>query len=338
MTNKTLLLLAVFIRCCFFGNATDADTVKAVQFLAEVQLPQPKGNKKVTAGIRTSLVQLSFANKGNQKVIRFTFPEKASIAATGLDAQLGKKGRIEWPFNWDTSTSYKLLLSIATDSASNFVLYSGYVFLPQAGKWKLIGTCKIIGEWGYIKEPSFFVATSKKKDLTKMNNVISQAWLQRPSGSWLNLLGSEPFQQVINVASSIDSSKQETIDNSFIESMLTMGSIDTRNKANGLYYTILKEGTGNTIQNSDTVTVHYKGYLLSDGTLFDQTKDKPATFPLSRLIKGWQLGVPLCKTGGKIKLVIPSGLAYSIRTRAAKIPPNSVLVFEIEVVDTKPKL
>jgi FKBP-type peptidyl-prolyl cis-trans isomerase len=53
------------------------------------------------------------------------------------------------------------------------------------------------------------------------------------------------------------------------------------------------------------------------------------------LIRGWQIGVPLCKVGGKIRLVIPSNLAYSIRTRAAKIPPNSILVFEIEVVDAK---
>ena len=53
--------------------------------------------------------------------------------------------------------------------------------------------------------------------------------------------------------------------------------------------------------------------------------------------QGWQLGVPLCKVGGKIKLVIPSALAYSVRTRAPKIPPNSILVFEVEVLDAKPE-
>ena len=69
--------------------------------------------------------------------------------------------------------------------------------------------------------------------------------------------------------------------------------------------------------------------------LVPQALYKPATFPLNRLIKGWHIGVPLCKVGGKIKLVIPSGLGYSVRTRAAKIPPNSILVFEIEVLDAK---
>ena len=101
----------------------------------------------------------------------------------------------------------------------------------------------------------------------------------------------------------------------------------------------MKEGTGRQVSLNDTVVAQYKGYLFADGTLyFDQTKDKPATFPLKRLIMGWQIGVPLCKVGGKIKLVIPSDLAYSIRTRAANIPPNSILVFEIEVVEVKPAL
>lgn len=140
------------------------------------------------------------------------------------------------------------------------------------------------------------------------------------------------------MASHIDSSRQAALETSFIEAMRNKSAADASNEAHGLYYTIIKEGTGKTVQISDTVTVHYKGYLLKDGTIFDQTKEKPATFPLSRLIKGWQLGVPLCKTGGTIKLIIPSGLAYSIRTRAAKIPPNSILVFEIEVVETRPKL
>ena len=97
----------------------------------------------------------------------------------------------------------------------------------------------------------------------------------------------------------------------------------------------MKEGTGKQVSVNDTVVAYYKGYLFNDGLVFDQTKDKPATFSLKRLIRGWQIGLPLCNVGGKIKLVIPSDLAYSIRTRAAKIPPNSILVFEIEVVEVK---
>jgi len=56
---------------------------------------------------------------------------------------------------------------------------------------------------------------------------------------------------------------------------------------------------------------------------------------LKRLIKGWQIGLPVCKVGGKIKLIIPSGLAYSIRSMNAAIPLNSIMVFDIEVLGVK---
>ncbi|MBA4197680.1 MAG: hypothetical protein C0459_09020 [Chitinophaga sp.] len=52
-------------------------------------------------------------------------------------------------------------------------------------------------------------------------------------------------------------------------------------------------------------------------------------------MKGWQIGLPLCKVGGTIRLIIPSALAYSIRSRSKAIPPNSILVFDIEVLGVK---
>ncbi len=88
----------------------------------------------------------------------------------------------------------------------------------------------------------------------------------------------------------------------------------------GVYYGILKEGTGRTISVNDTVTAFYKGYIFNDGAIFDQTDKEPRTFPLGRLIKGWQVGLAGTKVGGK-QLLIPSVYAYGIRTRAAKIPP-----------------
>jgi FKBP-type peptidyl-prolyl cis-trans isomerase len=84
--------------------------------------------------------------------------------------------------------------------------------------------------------------------------------------------------------------------------------------------------------------VHYKGWLYSNGNVFDETKEKPATFPLSRLIKGWQTGLIECRVGGKIRLFIPSGSAYGIRTFSPNIPPNSILVFDVEVLEVKEKV
>jgi FKBP-type peptidyl-prolyl cis-trans isomerase len=97
----------------------------------------------------------------------------------------------------------------------------------------------------------------------------------------------------------------------------------------------LEKGTGAPVEVSDTVQVFYKGYFLASGEIFDQTGATPASFPLRRLIKGWQIGVPLGNVGSKVRIIIPSGLAYGIRNRSAKIAPNSILVFEIQVVSVR---
>jgi FKBP-type peptidyl-prolyl cis-trans isomerase len=109
-------------------------------------------------------------------------------------------------------------------------------------------------------------------------------------------------------------------------------------QTNHVYYTMLKEGSGNTVNVTDTVTVFYTGSLLKDGSVFDGTKDKPAIFPLSRLIKGWQYALVKCNVGGKVRVYIPSGLAYATRLRSKNIPPNSILVFDIEVIEAKKKI
>lgn len=140
---------------------------------------------------------------------------------------------------------------------------------------------------------------------------------------------------LIELNKNSDSLVQSQKEKAEIEMAVASKKIDTTASVNGVYYQILKEGTGRLVKVSDTVSVFYKGSLLSDGSVFDQTKDKPASFPLNRLIKGWQIGLPLCKEGGKIRLIIPSGLAYNIRSRSKAIPPNSILIFDIEVLATK---
>jgi len=100
----------------------------------------------------------------------------------------------------------------------------------------------------------------------------------------------------------------------------------------GLQYKILKEGTGNFPNATDTVTVHYKGMLM-DGTVFDSSIDRgqPISFPLDQVIKGWTEGVQKCKIGGKINLFIPSDLAYGDKA-TGPIPAGSLLIFEVELI------
>jgi FKBP-type peptidyl-prolyl cis-trans isomerase len=96
----------------------------------------------------------------------------------------------------------------------------------------------------------------------------------------------------------------------------------------------ITEGTGDIVPVGGTVTAHYTGALAKDGTIFQSSHDfgDPVTFPLDRVIKGWTDGVPGMKVGGTRRLIIPSAQAYGSVRAAANIPPNSDLVFDIELV------
>ena len=100
----------------------------------------------------------------------------------------------------------------------------------------------------------------------------------------------------------------------------------------GLQYRVSKAGTGRTPKATDTVTVHYRGTLI-DGTEFDSSykRNKPAKFRIDRIIAGWTEALQLMKEGAKWKLFISPDLGYGERG-AGKIPPNSTLIFEVELI------
>jgi len=103
--------------------------------------------------------------------------------------------------------------------------------------------------------------------------------------------------------------------------------------ASGIGITTLKEGTGANPKMTDTVKVHYRG-TLENGQEFDSSykRGEPATFPLRRVIPCWTEGVQSIKVGGKAKLVCPPQLAYG-NQNVPGIPPNSTLIFEVELLD-----
>ncbi|HEV3252328.1 MAG TPA: FKBP-type peptidyl-prolyl cis-trans isomerase [Puia sp.] len=101
----------------------------------------------------------------------------------------------------------------------------------------------------------------------------------------------------------------------------------------GLQYEVITQGTGEKPNAISTVTCHYHGSLI-DGTVFDSSvkRGKPASFPLNGVIKGWTEGLQLMSVGSKWRFFIPSNLGYGDRQAGSEIGPNSVLIFEVELL------
>lgn len=122
------------------------------------------------------------------------------------------------------------------------------------------------------------------------------------------------------------------------ENKKNKGVVET---ATGLQYQVIKAGEGKSPAAADTVKVHYRG-TLTNGTEFDSSYKggQPAVFQVGRVISGWTEALQLMKPGAKYKLVIPSDLAYGAQSKGEHISPNSVLVFEVELLEVMaaPKL
>jgi FKBP-type peptidyl-prolyl cis-trans isomerase FkpA len=130
-----------------------------------------------------------------------------------------------------------------------------------------------------------------------------------------------------------DSAAQAAKDEAAIQAYLTANpSIQATKGTNGLYYQILKEGTGAKPTSTSIVSVNYVGKLLN-GNTFDE--GNLSNMPLTNLVPGWGYGLPYVNTGGRILLILPSALGYGNSSPGAAIPANSVLVFTIDLLSFK---
>jgi len=323
-------LFCVGAFCQKNDSYTVPDSIKVTGYYAEIKITESSKSKKNLTGISADKAILGLAYNKEQKVITFEsgyFHGKVKFMSYGIDVHYLDGQSCFWNYEWKENETYPLLISTASDSATNETLYSGYIFLPDEKKWKLITT--------FSYDSAFSIKFTANKTDKKSAVTFSNRWLQRSNGSWKALDSQTTQPPVLRHMSNIDSLGQQKIDEDLYGHKVPRDSLTYEN---GVFYQTIKEGTGRMINVTDTVTVYYKGSLLLDGSIFDQTKQKPATFPLERLIKGWQLGLVHCKVGGKMRLYITSGSAYGIRTRSANIPPNSILVFDVEVLDAKERI
>jgi FKBP-type peptidyl-prolyl cis-trans isomerase FkpA len=106
--------------------------------------------------------------------------------------------------------------------------------------------------------------------------------------------------------------------------------------SSGLQFEVITEGQGRNPAASDVVSVNYEGTLI-DGTVFDSsyTRGEPAEFPLDQVIPGWTEGIQLMKVGSVYRFFIPSSLAYGEQGAGDMIPPNSALIFKVELLSIK---
>ena len=133
----------------------------------------------------------------------------------------------------------------------------------------------------------------------------------------------------------IEAEKAEAEKKELMLQKLSEITADAKTTDSGLQYVMIEEGSGKSPEAGQNVSVHYSGYLM-DGTKFDSSYDRgePITFPIGqgRVIPGWDEGITLLKVGGKAKLIIPPNLGYGNRA-IGPIPPNSTLIFDVELVD-----
>ncbi len=141
------------------------------------------------------------------------------------------------------------------------------------------------------------------------------------------------MQQKVSAEVAAAAEKQLALGHSYLA--MNKARAGVTETASGLQYEVLTKGTGARPKDTDTVKVHYHGTLI-DGTVFDSSvqRGEPVEFPVTGVIQGWVEALQLMSVGDKWKLTIPPAIAYGPRAKG-NIPPNSVLIFEVELLGIK---
>lgn len=176
--------------------------------------------------------------------------------------------------------------------------------------------------------------TGFEVDLSRFMQAFTESYNDRPT-LFSESENSSIIQKGLSKAAEEQAAKARKSGEDFLAANKTQPNIQSTPE--GIQYQVLIQGQGEQPAQTDEVLVHYAGYLI-DGKKFDSSYDRgePLTLSLNNVIEGWKIGIPLMKKGSKYKFFIPENLAYGARA-TGEIPAYSTLVFEVELLDIKPK-
>jgi Domain of Unknown Function (DUF1080)/FKBP-type peptidyl-prolyl cis-trans isomerase len=243
--------------------------------------------------------------KGGNSGVGLRFPPKCDPAHEGMEIQILD----------DDAEVYQNMHLVPAQ-------HTGSIYYQAAAKQ---GFAKPVGQWN-----EYEITCLGQHVVVKLNgHVITDAMLDQftKGAGGHRALADRPQVGFIGLQSHDSGGKFEPIDFRDIE----VKDLTTTTPS-GLHYVDVVEGTGPVVPAGATVEVHYTGWL-TNGTKFDSSRDRgqAISLPLTRVIRGWQEGIPGMKVGGRRKLVIPPELGYGARGAGGVIPGNATLVFDVEV-------
>lgn len=175
-----------------------------------------------------------------------------------------------------------------------------------------------------IKKPNFSVDKEKMRENIRRSVILFIVAVFIVGGIGIYLFAIIANDDSTNTADLQDDTT--TVEEQINPSLIVEGDVTKLKKED------IKKGDGATVKEGDLVKVKYTGALAESGVIFDSTEGDSLEIGLDQVIEGWKKGIPGMKVGGKRKLIIPSDMGYGASGNQT-IPPNSDLVFEVEVID-----
>jgi peptidylprolyl isomerase len=281
--------------------------------------PQFKGNFMKSILIALFSVVFIFGCSNNPDSVTLKSGLKYNDVKVGTGAEAKNGDLIEVHFKgWIVKDSSDLFGDWSVDSTKKADLIADSYAMNQPMKF-------VLGTESFIKGSEEGIVGMKAGGQRAI--VVPSHLAYGPQG-----MGPIPPNTSIKVLIELVSTKEAVV-----AKMWDVDSTLFKTTASGLKYAIIQEGEGELVGKEKQATVHYSGFLL-DGTKFDSSveRDEPFTFVagVGQVIPGWDEGVQLMKKGSKARFIVPANLAYGDRD-LGKIPPNSTLIFDVEVLDVK---